>query len=317
MITRRPPTCLGCLRRALAPSINGGSSSTTTTTTTRASVALTQVRGKTKSARNKDEEGGIVVRLLKNVPEYGPKNTILRAPRGRVRNMWYPDGKVEYMTPQRFNELGVDQSAIVERDPMYGLEVEEPVEKKSAKAKVANDKVVKIEPPKPQEGTALVNNLLPKSLTFERATIPAGSKSKQDSPAAEDGVYRSPLVARNASVSHESAANAPPQPIAIFGSVSTTDVAARVKKLLSTHRLASLVAIEAKHIRIEGALLEDGEVVRADDPATAAAAAVEGDKVKQLGRWEIVIELPGGAEAGVTPIRRVLEVVDMAAKTAP
>ncbi|KAI6352410.1 hypothetical protein MCOR25_009425 [Pyricularia grisea] len=142
MITRRSPTCLGCLRRALAPSINGSSSNN-------ASVALTQVRGKTKAAREKDEEGGVVVRLLQNVPEYGPKNTILRAPRGRVRNVWYPGGKVEYMTPQRFTELGVDQSVIVERDPMFGLEVEKPVEKKKvAKAKTANDKVVKIEPPK-------------------------------------------------------------------------------------------------------------------------------------------------------------------------
>ncbi|KAH9429320.1 hypothetical protein MCOR02_010725 [Pyricularia oryzae] len=309
MITRRPPTCLGCLRRALAPSMNGSSSSN-------ASVALTQVRGKTKTARNKDEEGGLVVRLLKNIPEYGPKNTILRAPRGRVRNMWYPDGKVEYMTPQRFAELGVNESAIVERDPMYGLEVEKPVEKKAVRSKAADDKVVKIQPPKPQEATALLNNLLPKTLTFERAVIPAGVKSKQDSPSAEENVYRSPLVARNASVSHESAANAPPQPIAIFGSVSTADVAARVKELLSSHRIASLVAIEAKHVSIEGALLEDGDVVRADDPATAAAAAVEGDKVKQLGRWEITIEVPGGAKEGVKPIEKILEVVGMADKSA-
>lgn len=47
--------------------MNGSSSSN-------ASVALTQVRGKTKTARNKDEEGGLVVRLLKNIPEYGPKS---------------------------------------------------------------------------------------------------------------------------------------------------------------------------------------------------------------------------------------------------
>ncbi|TLS26439.1 hypothetical protein PpBr36_05326 [Pyricularia pennisetigena] len=313
MITRRPPTCLGCLRRALATSINGSSN---------ASLVLTQVRGKTKTARDRDEEGGIVVRLLKNVPEYGPKNTILRAPRGRVRNMWYPDGKVEYMTPQRFIELGVDQSAIVERDPMYGLEVEKPVEKpvekKATKPKAADDKVVKIQPPRPQEATALLYNLLPKILTFERAAISAGGKTKQDSsPAvAERAVYRSPLVARNASVSHESAANAPPEPIAIFGSVSTADVAARVKELLSGHRVASLIAVEAKHVNIVGALLENGEVVRAGDPATAAVAAVEGDKVKQLGRWEITIEVPGGAEAGVKPIKKVMEVVDMADKSA-
>lgn len=62
--------------------------------------------------------------------------------------MWYPDGKVEYMTPQRFAELGVNESAIVERDPMYGLEVEKPVEKKAVRSKAADDKVVKIQPPK-------------------------------------------------------------------------------------------------------------------------------------------------------------------------
>ncbi|KAI6362801.1 hypothetical protein MCOR25_006065, partial [Pyricularia grisea] len=167
----------------------------------------------------------------------------------------------------------------------------------------------------PQEATALLNNLLPTALIFERAAVPAGSKTRQDSPPAEPNVYRSPLVARNASVSHESAANAPPQPIAIFGSVSTADVAAHVKELLSAHRIASLIAIEAKHVNIVGALLDDGEVIRADNPATAAVAAVEGDKVKQLGRWEIAIEVPGGAKAGVRPIRRILEVVDMGDKT--
>lgn len=44
-----------------------------------------------------------------------------------MRNQWYPAGKAEYMTRQRFKELGLAEEDVGERDRTFGVvqEVEE------------------------------------------------------------------------------------------------------------------------------------------------------------------------------------------------
>jgi hypothetical protein len=47
-------------------------------------------------------------------------DAIFRVERGRMRNLWYPTKKAEYMTVGRFAELGLSRRDDVgERDPMF------------------------------------------------------------------------------------------------------------------------------------------------------------------------------------------------------
>lgn len=47
-------------------------------------------------------------------------DAIFRVERGRMRNLWYPTKKAEYMTADRFAELGLSRRDDVgERDPMF------------------------------------------------------------------------------------------------------------------------------------------------------------------------------------------------------
>jgi hypothetical protein len=50
----------------------------------------------------------------------GKTDAIFRVERGRMRNLWYPTKKAEYMTSTRFSELNLSRREDVgERDPMF------------------------------------------------------------------------------------------------------------------------------------------------------------------------------------------------------
>lgn len=143
----RPPTCLACLRRV------------TSIQASTATVTLQQVRGKKTEGRLKDQ--GVVVRLLKDVPQFGaegmskvtvsfflvayfalpslrgkhqnantrvqtPVGSIFRTDRGRMRNHFFPNRKAEYMTTARFAELGLSKRDIGERDYTFGINRNDP-----------------------------------------------------------------------------------------------------------------------------------------------------------------------------------------------
>lgn len=135
----RSPTCLSCIRR-----INQVGS---------ASISLTQVRGKKTEGRLKN--AGVVVRLLKDVEKFGKEGkstkhfagtlllvlkespdhfvllylgTIFRTRPGIMRNSLYSTNKAEYMTRERFKELGLSPNDIGERDARFGTERQQEVE---------------------------------------------------------------------------------------------------------------------------------------------------------------------------------------------
>ncbi len=106
-----------------------------------AASVVQQVR--LKSHRLRPRDLGVVVRLLRDIPNYGRKGTIFapawpppyRAPiganshlpdaifrieRGRMRYEWFPYQKAEYMTALRFRQLGLTRDDIGERDPIFG-----------------------------------------------------------------------------------------------------------------------------------------------------------------------------------------------------
>lgn len=146
LILNRSPTCLSCLRRLASPIASSSSSSGRWGPLTAATHAQVQVRGKKKSARRQDQVG-IVVRLLEDIPKFGRKgepyfhhlrlfllpafslteaktlpypDAIFPVERGRMRNQWFPGGKAEYMTEARFRELGLTRDDVGERDNLFG-----------------------------------------------------------------------------------------------------------------------------------------------------------------------------------------------------
>lgn len=80
LLSKAPPTCLSCLRRSLAgagaaaaavaasPASSSSSSSFPSSSTV---AGLTQVRGKKTKGRQYDK--GVLVRLLKDIKQFGPK----------------------------------------------------------------------------------------------------------------------------------------------------------------------------------------------------------------------------------------------------
>lgn len=52
---------------------------------------------------------------------------------GRMRNIWYPEGKAEYMTDTQLQEL---KDVVIERDPLFGMDQASEKDEPSAKVDV-------------------------------------------------------------------------------------------------------------------------------------------------------------------------------------
>ncbi|KAI1874423.1 hypothetical protein JX265_004631 [Neoarthrinium moseri] len=276
------PNCLGRLPMARhAPSIWSPSLSPSPL-----QLALTQVRhARTLTRAEMEDLQGIPVRLLRDIKGFGKKNSIIRVKPGRMRNQWHHKGLAEYMTKTRFTELGLTEAAIGVRDRSFGTQLlvdeEQPNKKPVAEASASKKK--DIITMTPEESSALLQSQLPAVLTFARKAI---------APAAEPepAVPRSPSLAVNAALSTQpkpASAPAADEATAIFGSVSTVDILAHIREVLQeADQTERRVGLEADAIAIEG--LDLGE-----------------DRIKRLGRFELVITTGRGVE----PVRRIVEVV--------
>ncbi|KAJ4394280.1 hypothetical protein N0V93_003497 [Gnomoniopsis smithogilvyi] len=186
----RSPTCLSCIRR-----LNQVGS---------ASISLTQVRGKKSLSRPKNP--GVVVRLLQDVKKYGKEGSIFRAPGGTMRNKLFPTDQAEYMTRERFKELGLSPSDIGERDHQFGTQrkllVEEVLPEDAiehvaglggtyAPELAAGGSMPGIEAPvpameveqlAPDRALELMEAMIPETLIFERHPVHIQAKTKKSEP---------------------------------------------------------------------------------------------------------------------------------------
>ncbi|KAL2020161.1 hypothetical protein VTK56DRAFT_8685 [Thermocarpiscus australiensis] len=262
-IASRSPTCLACLRRLAQPFGSSNGRSTT--------VSFVQARPKSNRYRPRDQ--GVVVRLLEDIPKFGHKDSIFRVERGRMRNEWFPNKQAEYMTAARFCELGLSRNDIGDRDPTFGtVTATEPVDTPEPAAPA-----VTVLPPSPEKTRTLLTTLIPEIMTFYRKPIPA--------PAPPTRPNISPLVAAAAETGHDSST-----PLAIFGSVSATDIVGHIKGLLAADAEGSRIVLEPENIRFVG--LEENA-----------------DRIKTLGRWEVEISV---GSAGLETIRKMVEVLPQA-----
>ncbi|KAB5580771.1 hypothetical protein GE09DRAFT_1213209 [Coniochaeta sp. 2T2.1] len=295
----RTPTCLNCIRRIVtAPTPSPLASSCTSWTVAPISpFSRPQIRNKSK--HHYDE--GVIVRLLEDIPRYGRKDAIFRVDRGRMRNLWYPKNKAEYMTVQRFAELGLSRKSDVgEREHDFraheraGQEVEEEAEAAPA-AMTAAEEAVSAYTLAPERIYALLATLVVPTITFHRKPIPAAVAPEPETPAPK----RSPLLAQHVhdlppsleKKKKDSKTAAEPQ--AIFGSVSTTDILLAIKSDLALDPEASRIPLDARSIRFVG--MEDEDA----------------DRVKTLGEWEVEIAVPGASRfvPEVQFVRRTVQVL--------
>ena len=139
----------------------------------------------------------------------------------------------------------------------------------------------------PEETLTLLQTLLPTTLTFARKPIPAVS-----APPPTPSTPRSPSLAARATTSTDSPPDTPtPEQqaaVAIFGSVSTTDILSLIREQLleADPSRGGRVALEAESVEILG--LDEGE-----------------DRIKHLGTFEVLIT----AGKDLKPVSRTVEVV--------
>ncbi|KAI1417071.1 hypothetical protein F5Y13DRAFT_103901 [Hypoxylon sp. FL1857] len=287
----RPPTCLSCLRRLAQP---------TASSFLALPLAQQQTRGAKTTKAEEEDLQGIPVRLLQDIQGFGRKHAIIRVKPGRMRNYWFPKAQAEYMTRQRFKELGLTEAAIGVRDRTFGIKLV--LEDEGDKKLLAEEGPPGTHKSKkdsltlpPEETLSLLQTLLPPTLTFARKPNPAVSTPPSESK--PPPVPRSPSLAANAATSRDSSSAATtatdsspaePAPMAIFGSVSTNDILAVIReKLLEVDpSQGGRIALEAEGIEIQG--LEEGE-----------------DRIKRLGTFEVLIS----ASKDLEPVRREIKVV--------
>ncbi|GAW10949.1 hypothetical protein ANO14919_002870 [Xylariales sp. No.14919] len=278
----RSPTCLSCLRRLAQPS-------------SPSPLSWTQTRAKTTKAELEDLQG-IPVRLLRDIPTFGRKHAIIRVKAGRMRNIWFPKGAAEYMTRQRFTEMGLSEAAIGVRDRSFGtqlvLDEEQGTQARtqtqaSSEGKSKRKDVLTLSP---EETQTLLMTLLPEALVFPRIPV---STTPASPP--EPLVPRSPSLAANAATSTHSP-KAPESAVVtpIFGSVSRSDILALIKETLLADPQGGRVALEAESLELLGLDLEhDGE-----------------NRIKRLGTFEVLIAPGVGANGEeIEPVRRLVRVV--------
>ncbi|KAI0459700.1 hypothetical protein F5B21DRAFT_455729 [Xylaria acuta] len=272
----RSPTCLSCLRRLAQPA-------------SLSPISWTQTRARTTKAELEDLQG-IPVRLLRDIPTFGRKHAIIRVKPGRMRNIWFPKGAAEYMTRQRFIEMGLSEAAIGVRDRTFGTQLVVDEEQGTQAPPDAKNKRKEVLTLPAEETHTLLTTLLPEVLVFPRAPVPT-----TPAPPPEPPVPRSPSLAANAATS----ASAPEVPgsatvTPIFGSVSRNDIVAMIKEKLLESPEGSRVALEVDSLELLGLDPEhDGE-----------------NRIKRLGTFEVLIA-PGVDSNGteIEPVRRVVQVV--------
>ena len=130
----------------------------------------------------------------------------------------------------------------------------------------------------PQRATRLLSAEVPEHLDFYRApiTTPEPERPRHEPPRN----FRDSASAAAADLAAASEPLPKPQQVAIFGSVTTADIVASIKAVLSENEEAARVVLSAEDIRI----VRDAET----------EAGADADRIKSLGAFEVDIRVKGG-----------------------
>ncbi|APA14596.1 hypothetical protein sscle_13g093660 [Sclerotinia sclerotiorum 1980 UF-70] len=265
LLQSRAPSCLACLRRTTNSFGDGLLFSSSQ-----------QVRGKKKLAKEKDHN--VTVQLLKPVVGIGRKGRIVQVPPGLMRNKLYGKGFAVYVTPGESGERGL-RKLVSPPDSTFGKRKirieqvqnqEKPDKFPSGERRLNLKKVVELELLSPQRSTAILSDLMPPYIEFfETAITIAPPPVKKVSPS----------LASSSSVSAAAVQNSAgkPEKVPIYGSVSTTDIATKMKTILVQDSEGKRVVFGPEDIKF----VQETE---------------EKDRVKHLGIYEVDIQLKGATD---------------------
>ncbi|MCJ1403107.1 hypothetical protein MMC11_006330 [Xylographa trunciseda] len=268
----RVPQCFACIRQIFGSDLS-----------LPLSPFRTQVRGKKKVRLPTT----INVKLLKDVRGYGRRGSIVPVAPGRMRNIWYPSKRAEYMTDAQLKTI---PDVVIERDFTFGME-QSTESQETGQSDPVN---IQIKLLSPDKATQLIDTYVPEYLEFYRPAISVteAEEAEGSSPRRTSRLAASSAAADLAEASEPSPGS---QPIAIYGSVSTADIVANIQALM-TLRGDSAESEEAARVVLN---TEDIKIDRED----RLQEGEERDRIKTLGDFAIYIQLKGG-EA----VRRIVRV---------
>ena len=219
--------------------------------------------------------------------------TIIPIAAGRMRNAWFPFGIATYVTEA---QLRSNSSLVVsERDFNFSGEIPRlQVSPSPVSFKTDPDYIAPVAPAKlvlltPERATRLLSTIIPARLEFYRTPIPSNptpvGRPSQAADPHKDVDELSPTTIPCL----------PPDAVAIFGSVSTADVAGAIRVWLSVSEEASRIVLAAEDVRFVRKY--DDSLASGAQIETENAGSWEGSKVKELGEFEIEICVKGASEA--------------------
>ncbi|KAL8765977.1 MAG: hypothetical protein Q9209_007124 [Squamulea sp. 1 TL-2023] len=231
-----------------------------------------QIRGKKKNAKGPHV---VNVRLLEDIRGYGRKGSIIPIAPGRMRNIYYPQRKAEYVTEAQMRTSN-QKDLLAERDFSFGVpqqQVEaQPVEEK---AKRVPTKLLT-----PKRASEIIEALTPPEIVFYRVPI----VTPEPEPAPPEPVGSS-INAIGGEAPVRNVLQSKPSITRIFGSVSTADMAESIKAVMAASEEGARVVLAPEDVRIDEAASED--------------LGIEVDRLKALGEYKIEIRVKG-----VDPVRR-------------
>lgn len=230
----------------------------------------------------------------------------------------------EYMTAAKMHELGVKKETAIERDSTFASEKQRKIAKKQQAEELAKQqadreaeqtlqasKAVTQEAPvielklfsvrqikmekrigtyancmQPEEGTAILEELLPPNLEFYRTPVAVAPQvEKRISPSIPTTSTVS-AAANAAAIAGKGTKTKTPTKTSIFGSVSTNDIAANLKAILAEDSRGALV------------------VFGHEDISFVEQSSDDKDRVKHLGIFDIEIRLKGAPDV----VQRTIQV---------
>jgi len=241
-----------------------------------------QMRG----AKSSKQPETIPVQLLKDLEFFGRKGSIVPVPAGTMRNKWFPYQVARYLT---FEERRAVKRGEVEALRDYAFEIRATKSGEARTAKGAADAAwqkylgsdsaaaaasrrhveaetadIEIKAIEPSRAASLLDVLLPDSLDFERKPVPkpqSTTESKSKLPASVQAMLK---------------ASMPETPTAIYGSVSTQDIAQYIRDSIAYNDEAAQIQLGESNVKIV-------------DP-------IEGDdatRIKHLGQYEVEVSFKG------------------------
>ncbi|KAI4167865.1 MAG: hypothetical protein LQ343_006879 [Gyalolechia ehrenbergii] len=258
--------CLGYLRRLAG-----------IPTSSKTSPFHGQIRGKKKTAR---QPHIINVRLLEDIRGYGRKGSIIPVAPGRMRNIYYPQRKAEYVTAAQMRTIS-PTDILAERDFNFGNEQVEEDTKLEEDNRVVD---VKMKLLTMKRASELIETFVPQEMVFYKVPI-ANPKPEPEQPEP----LGNSINAIGGAVPQQRTPEPMPLVTRIFGSVSTADMVDSIKAVLGEDEEGARVVLNAEDIQIVGEKSEELDI--------------EEDRLKTLGDYKIEIRLKG-----VDPIRRTVSI---------